>query len=290
MLLITSKYALCVPYQHLTETQQLLRYSTLQLTGQPRFVCEERLPTTMALSGCCWPAGLKWDLRFPRWPETKWKLPGSHTKMLLLSSAVCSWRTKGRLSKAIMRIRSWNPIDLWWRLGVGVLVAHQKLLSFFSVVCGDVPVLPPVLLWQQKPFGDLCVWYLASYILVLKQLGSKDAKFRLGSLDHCSHCEVMWGEHISFCYSEAAVSASISFISWVVWGVKTDASGEDVTLALFIYFFIFGRGLWMHYGWSWRQNAFKEVYLAYSCYVRMYNLYYLYCCPPFCSWLCSIIR
>jgi len=94
-----------------------------------------------------------------------------------------------------------------------VFVAHQKLLSFFSVVCGDVPVLPPVLLWQQKPFGDLCVWYLASYILVLKQLGSKDAKFRLGSLDHCSHCEVMWGEHISFCYSEAAVSASISFIS-----------------------------------------------------------------------------
>lgn len=164
------------------------------------------------------------------------------TQMLLLSSAVCSWRTKGRFTKAVMRIRSWNPIDLWWRLGVGALVAHQKLLSFFLVVRVAGPRMSLCcLLCSSGNRSCLETFVFGISHLVLKQRGSKDPKFRLGSLGPCCHCEVMWGERISSCYFEAAVSASICFVSWIVWGVKRDASGEDITLALFICFFIFER-------------------------------------------------
>lgn len=209
------------------------------------------------------------------------------TQMLLLSSAVCSWRTKGRFSKAVMRIRSWNPIDLWWRLGVGALVAHQKLLSFFLVVRVAGPRMSLCcLLCSSGNRSCLETFVFGISHLVLKQRGSKDPKFRLGSLGPCCHCEVMWGERISSCYFEAAVSASICFVSWIVWGVERCIwwRHNPCFIHLFLYFWK------MHYGWSWRQSAFKEVYLAYSCYIRVYNLYFLYSCPPFYSWLCSIIR
>lgn len=113
--------------------------------------------------------------------------------VFLLSSVACSWRTKGRFSKAVMRIKGRDPIDLWWKPGADALVAHHKLPCF-------VPGCPEMLRVVTSP------WCL------LHPFGTRSRLVLLLATSPCS--ETALQEQAASCCSGALCSAYPQVPRW----------------------------------------------------------------------------